>query len=177
MYHPKSEYAKVALNTIISKVKTGSVDKILNENIPEELSRPQACFVSIHKLDGSLRGCIGTIEPVEKNLYSEIVRNAIAACTRDSRFSPLKEDELEEITVSVDVLTLPEKIQSVEELNPKIFGVIVSDGGFRKAVLLPGLKGIDTTEEQLKIVKKKAGIYQVDDNSLEIKKFSSTRYH
>lgn len=177
MYQPETIFTKVALNTIISKVKTNSVDKLLNEIPPEELSDPSACFVSLHLKDGSLRGCIGTIEPVEKTLYKEIIRNAVAACSRDSRFSPVLQDELENLTVSVDVLSIPEKIQTIEDLDPEIYGVIVSDGEFRKAVLLPGLKGIDTVEEQLKIVKRKAGIFQDDNNKLIIKRFSSTRYH
>lgn len=177
MYQTKSIYTKLALNTIISKVKNNTVDKILSESIPDDLVEPAACFVSIHKTDKSLRGCIGTIIPVEECLYKEIIRNAVAACTRDSRFLPLEEDELEEIEVSVDVLTKPETIESIDDLDPQIYGVIVSDGGFRKAVLLPGLKGIESVEEQLRIVKKKAGIYDMKNHEIEIKRFSSRRYH
>jgi len=177
MYQPETIFTKVALNAIISKVKTNSVDKLLNEIPPEELSNPSACFVSLHLTDGSLRGCIGTIEPVEKSLYKEIIRNAVSACSRDTRFTPVLNEELENLTISVDVLSVPEKIQTIEYLDPALYGVIVSDGGFRNAVLLPGLKGIDTVEEQLKIVKRKAGIYQTDNKDLIIKRFSSTRYH
>jgi uncharacterized protein len=177
MYKPETIFTKVALNTIISKVKTDSVDNLLKETEPKQLEKPAACFVSIHMIDGSLRGCIGTIEPTESSLYKEIIRNAVAACTRDSRFSPVKKEELEEIIISVDVLTIPEEIENIKELDPSIYGVIVSDRGFRKAVLLPGLKGIDSVEEQLKIVKRKAGIYEKDFSELTIKRFSSTRYH
>ena len=177
MYQPESIYAKLAYRSVISKVKTGSAKNILKESIPKELSEQKACFVSIHIQDGGLRGCIGTIHPAEPTLYEEIVRNAVSACTRDSRFAPVKEDELENITISVDVLSVPEKINSINDLDPLVYGVIVSDGGFRKAVLLPGLHGIDTIEEQLKIVKRKAGIYGFDNNELEIKRFTSTRYH
>ena len=110
-------------------------------------------------------------------MYEEIVRNAVAACTRDSRFSPVEEKELENIEISVDVLSIPEKIKSLNDLDPSIYGVIVSDGCYRKAVLLPGLNGINTVEEQLKIVKRKAGIENFDNTELEIKRFTSIRYH
>lgn len=176
MYQPKSIFAKVAINAIISKIKTGSVKNFLAEEKPSQLKGQSACFVSIHLKSGELRGCIGTIDPAEPTLYEEIIRNAVAACTCDSRFSPVQEDELESITVSVDVLSKP-KISSVDELDPSIYGVIVSDDGFRRAVLLPGLKGIETVEEQLRIVKRKAGIYDTDNSALKIKTFTSTRYH
>ena len=106
MYQPKTIYAKLALETIIEYVTYNTIKEL--DEIPKELTAKQACFVSIHNADDdSLRGCIGTIEPATKNLVNEIIRNAISAATKDSRFHPLTETELENITVSVDVLSIP----------------------------------------------------------------------
>ncbi|MFR8972723.1 AMMECR1 domain-containing protein [Romboutsia timonensis] len=66
------------------------------------------------------------------------------------------EDELVDIDISVDVLTNPIKAIK-EELNPKIYGVIVSKGQNR-GLLLPDIEGVDTVEEQLNI-RKNTSIY------------------
>ncbi|MCD4744844.1 MAG: AmmeMemoRadiSam system protein A [Bacteroidales bacterium] len=178
MYKPKSVYVKIAMEAIISYLKHGNTRKLGQKEIPKELSDyKQGCFVSLHNLDGSLRGCIGTIEPHEKNLYKEIIHNAISSATKDSRFEPLTEDELDNIEVSVDVLSEPERIENIEELDPEKFGIIVSDGRYRRAILLPKIKTIDTVEKQLDIVKHKAGLENTDNEFLKIYKFTSVRYY
>ena len=177
MYDPKTIYTKVALVTIQKYLDTGNSENLINE-IPEDiLSNRRGCFVSLHKTDGSLRGCIGTIEPQEENLYEEIIRNAISAATRDSRFSPLSEDELEDIEISVDVLTEPEQIFDLDELDPEIFGIIVKDDSHHRAILLPSIPTIDTIEKQIEIVKRKAGLSKIKNKNLKFYRFTSNRYH
>lgn len=177
MYQPKTIYAKVAFETIINFLK-GITLELPKDDIPETLSETRrGCFVSLHKTDGSLRGCIGTIEPVEENLFKEITRNAIAAAFRDSRFSPLTLEEMDEVEISVDVLTVPEEINDLDDLDPQIYGVIVSDGASKRAVLLPSIPSIDTVEKQINIVKKKAGLNKVKNHQLKFYRFTSNRYH
>jgi len=53
-------------------------------------------FVSIHKKNGDLRGCIGTFEPQEKNIAAEVINNAVSAATHDPRFHPITPEELED---------------------------------------------------------------------------------
>lgn len=135
----------------------------LTEDLPAEMLKDRAgVFVSLHK-DGKLRGCIGTIQPVRKNIAEEIVENGISASTRDPRFSPVRPDELEALEISVDVLGEPEKIRSKEELDVKRYGVIVTKG-FRKGLLLPNLDGVDTVDEQLSIALRKAGLSEREKN-------------
>lgn len=177
MYTPKSIYTQVAYDTIIQLLESGKTE-LLENNIPKELSETRnGCFVSLHKTDGSLRGCIGTIEPVEENLYFEISRNAISASIRDTRFSPLTLDEMDEVEISVDVLTVPEEIFDLDDLDPQIFGVIVTDGAYKRAVLLPSIPDIDTVEKQIGIVKRKAGLEKVKNKKLKFFRFTSSRYH
>jgi hypothetical protein len=167
--HP---YVKWAIECIENYVKYGRKIEI-KEDLPEELyTRKAACFVSLHTIYGDLRGCIGTIEPIYENLATEIRENAIAAATRDYRFEPVSADELNDIEVSVDVLSEPEYVESIEELDPNIYGVIVVSG-FKKGVLLPALDGVNTVEEQLRIAKLKAGIYS---EPYEIYRFTVERY-
>ena len=60
------------------------------DSLPAEMQRRAAAFVSIHLKDGKLRGCIGTVQPTEENIAGEVIRNAIAAATRDPRFTPVQ---------------------------------------------------------------------------------------
>ena len=155
MYQPKTIYTEIALATICDnfKGKKHELPSLLSVS-DELLNTRRGCFVSLHKKDGSLRGCIGTIEPFENNLAEEISRNAISAAFHDSRFSPVTEDEMDDIELSVDVLTVPELIHDLDDLDPQIFGVIVTDGNYNRAVLLPSIPTIDTIEKQIDIVKK-----------------------
>lgn len=165
-------FVELAKKAIEEYVKNGNVLECPKE-IPPEMQKRAGVFVSLKK-HGELRGCIGTFLPCEENIYKEIVRNAIAAATEDPRFYPVQEDELNDITYSVDVLSEPEKVKDISELDPKRYGIIVAKG-HRKGLLLPDLDGVDTVEEQLTITKMKAGI-DPSDKEVEIFKFTVERY-
>ena len=122
------------------------------------LGIPAPCFVSLKTLDGELRGCIGTIEPVRDTLAQEIVANAISAATNDPRFEPVSVEELSNLRYSVDVLFPPEKTL-MSELDPSVFGVIVEDQtGARRGLLLPDIPGVTDASQQVEIASRKAGI-------------------
>jgi AmmeMemoRadiSam system protein A/AmmeMemoRadiSam system protein B len=124
------------------------------------LAARAGCFVSIKTYDGDLRGCIGTVEPVKDTLAEELVTNAVSAATRDPRFPPVRKDELPGLKYSVDVLSTPEPT-TFDDLDPKIYGVIVEDeNGARRGLLLPNLEGIDNASRQVDIASRKAGIAQ-----------------
>ncbi len=177
MYKPKSPYASLAIDAIMAIVNNQDIEVIKSRKIPEEFDKHLACFVSIHLKDGSLRGCIGTIEPREENLHYEIISNAIAASTRDSRFLPISKSELENLEVSVDILSKPFLIEDTKQLNPTKFGIIVTDDAFAKGVLLPDIDGVETIEKQISIAKRKAGLSDYKLDKLKIYAFTSTRYH
>jgi hypothetical protein len=113
-------------------------------------------FVSLHK-HGQLRGCIGTFVPTKDNVAEEIIANAISSATRDPRFPPVTASELDDLEYSVDILTEPEPVTDISQLDPKEYGIIV-DSGWRKGLLLPDLEGVDSVEEQIAICRLKAGI-------------------
>jgi len=85
--------------------------------------------------------------------------------TEDPRFMPVEEHELTELTYSVDVLSVPEKA-SIESLDEKIYGVIVTSG-FKRGLLLPALEGVDTVQKQISIALAKAGIREDEEYSIE----------
>ncbi len=114
---------------------------------------------------------------MEESLYKEIVRNTIASASRDSRFSPVEMVELDDIEISVDVLSEPELVNSKEELDSEKYGLIISSGKYSRGILLPGLEGIDSVEQQINIVKKKAGLENSANNTLDFYRFTSNRYY
>ena len=121
-----------------------------------------------------MRGCIGTIEPVRESLAEELIANAINAATRDPRFPPVTKDELPNLRYSVDVLHAPEPAR-FEELDPKIFGVIVEDESeTRRGLLLPDLEGVETVEQQIEIAARKAEIAPGD--TLKFSRFRVERF-
>ncbi len=167
----ESPYATLAREAVEEYVRHRKVLS-LPDPLPAGMERAAGVFCSIHK-GGQLRGCIGTTQPTHANVAQEIIGNAISAATRDPRFEPIEPDELDDLVISVDVLSEPERISGPEELDPRKYGVIVQRGG-RVGLLLPDLDGIDTVEEQVRIARRKAGIGEGEP--VELARFEVTRY-
>ncbi|NLY76747.1 MAG: AmmeMemoRadiSam system protein A [Tissierellia bacterium] len=168
----ENPYVALARKSLEHYVRYGKKLEIPKDLGEEFLNNRAGVFVSIEK-KGMLRGCIGTIKPVRSNLAEEIIENAISAGTEDPRFRPVSKEELAELDYSVDVLQEPEPVSSIEELDPKRYGVIVSKG-FRRGLLLPNLDGVNTVEDQIRIALMKAGISEDEDYKLE--RFEVTRH-
>jgi AmmeMemoRadiSam system protein A len=149
--HPVVKLAKEAVESYIRK------GEILEpQDLTPEMRERAGAFVSLHE-HGQLRGCIGTFEPTKDNVAEEIVANAISSSTADPRFPPVTASELDDLEYSVDILTEPEPVGDMNQLDPKEYGVIV-ESGWRRGLLLPDLEGVDSVEEQIAICRAKAGI-------------------
>ena len=129
--HPIVELARKSIETYIRE------GKILTppDSPAPELSGKAGVFVCL-KRRGELRGCIGTFMPVCESIARETIANAIAAATKDPRFPPVREEELSELSCSVDVLTCPEKVSRMQRNMVLLFRADI-DGGF----FFPILKG------------------------------------
>lgn len=161
----ESEYVKLAKTSLEHYVNKGKIIDI-PESLSEKLLKERyGAFVTI-KMNNMLRGCIGTIGPTRDCLAEEIITNAISAGTEDPRFEPITSEELPYLEYSVDILYPPESIESIEELDVKKYGVIVSKG-FRRGLLLPNLEGVNTPQEQVSIALSKAGIMRHEDYKME----------
>ncbi len=165
-------WIKLARDTINSYIRKGMMMP-LPDDLPEEMYSTRAgAFVSLHE-NGELRGCIGTTAPTQKNVAREIQMNAVSACSRDPRFYPVREDELDKLEISVDVLKEPESC-TLADLDPKKYGVIVSKNG-KRGLLLPNLDGIDTVEQQVAIARQKAGL-RADEPGCTYERFEVIRH-
>ena len=68
----------------------------------------------------------------------DLATPAISAATRDYRFHPVTADELESLDVKVDVLSDPEPVQSLDELDPRQYGLIVQSKSDPRRRKIPG---------------------------------------
>lgn len=168
--HPIVKLAKDAVELYIRERK---VLDITDADMTPEMRGRAGVFICL-KIRGMLRGCIGTFEPTESNIAREIVRNAISAATCDPRFPCVRPEELPNIDYTVDILTPPERVLDVKELDPKRYGVIVQSGS-RRGLLLPDIEGVDTVEQQISIAMQKAGIQS--GSEIVLYRFEVKRYH
>ncbi|MEA3378668.1 MAG: AmmeMemoRadiSam system protein A [Nanoarchaeota archaeon] len=112
------------------------------KNTTKELEETKASFVTLEE-DGKLRGCIGNIIATG-SLYASVIDNTINAASRDPRFEPVRENELDKIKIKISILTEPKelKFEDSDELLEKIekgrHGVILSDG-IHSATFLPSV--------------------------------------
>jgi hypothetical protein len=178
VFDDKSEHGEEEIHPI-AKLAKDTVESYIREHrisspreLTPEMKERAGVFVSIHK-HGDLRGCIGTFEATKSNVAEEIMANAISSSTRDPRFPPISESELGDLEYSVDVLTEPEPVKDVSQLDPEKYGVIV-ESGFRKGLLLPDLEGVDSVEEQINICRLKAGI--AADEPVSLYRFQVRRF-
>ena len=168
----KDPYIKLARETINNYIHNNTLIDIPDYVSLDMVNNKAGVFVSIHK-EGKLRGCIGTISSTQDNIASEIIHNAISAATRDYRFDPIVEEELDELDINVDVLSESEPITSKEELDVKRYGVIVYTEN-KRGLLLPNIDGVDTIDEQIQIALDKAGISK--DEEFKMKRFEVIRH-
>jgi len=162
----------LARRAVEEYIVSGREAEIVEKELPEILKREAGVFVTLKK-DGKLRGCMGTFKPVQKNAAYEIISNAMTAAENDPRFPEVEKEELNEISISVDILSEPESVRDKSELDPKKYGILVK-GGHQTGLLLPDLEGIETAEKQLNIAKRKAGLRE--DADVEIYRFTVSRF-
>lgn len=168
-------HIKLARKAIEGYLNNGKVVGTPNDLPPEFFEKKQGVFVSLHE-NGELRGCVGTYFPVHKNLAEEIIRNAIAASTQDPRFEPVSPREINGLEIEVSVLDEPKIVKSIEELDPKKYGVIAKCADGRCGLLLPDLEGVSTAHRQFSLACEKGGICRGRDNDIEMYRFTVTKH-
>jgi len=125
-------------------------------SLPAPYRRSRGVFVTLRTLGGELRGCIGHLQPMYRDLAHELACCAVAAATRDSRFAPVVREELPGLRLEISLLSSPEPATEAQ-LDPERYGVIVAGQG-RRGVLLPQVDGVDSASQQVAIATRKAGL-------------------
>jgi AmmeMemoRadiSam system protein B/AmmeMemoRadiSam system protein A len=155
----KSTLLKLARDTIQEYVQTRKTldPRKGRYEITPKLRENRGAFVTLKK-EGTLRGCIGYIQPIEP-LFETVQQNAINAAARDSRFSAVKPKELSSIEIEISALTVPEPVSSYRKIVLGKHGIILKQGS-RQAVFLPQVapeQGWDLAET-LRHLSLKAGL-------------------
>ncbi len=122
----KSDLLGIARLSMETYVEKGKTPKLKTEAFSENLKSPCGAFITLTK-DGELRGCIGNFEPKDA-LYSVVQQMAVAAASRDHRFSKVKKEEFEDIELEISVLTPMKKISSVDEIELGKHGIYIING-------------------------------------------------
>jgi len=130
----------IARDAIERSVRKQGLAEFSFSELTPSLKADGASFVTLTK-DGSLRGCIGTLEAYQP-LAKDVQEHAVAAALQDPRFPPVHPQECPLIEIEVSVLTpkvsleYEEPQDLIEKIRPGIDGVVIQDG-FRKATFLP----------------------------------------
>jgi len=123
---------KIARSTIVSYVTSAVIPVV--ETASRGLNLESGCFVTI-KQHGQLRGCIGNFVS-ERPLYRLVQEMAVSAATRDPRFYPMKEQDLDAFELEISVLSPLQRIASADEIRVGTHGIYLVKRGAH-GVLLP----------------------------------------
>ncbi len=128
----------------------------------EWLRQPGASFVTL-RLDGELRGCIGTVQP-HRPLGLDVAHNARAAAFRDTRFEPLAPQDLPRLAIEVSVLSPREPLpaasesEALERIRPQVDGVYLEFGGLSATFLPQVWESLPDPADFLGELRRKAGL-------------------
>ncbi len=154
---------RLARWTIKSRFTPGEATKPQIADLQDPaFQKKQGTFVTL-KINGQLRGCIGSLSAHE-TILEGIKRNALNAAFNDFRFRPLQEEELNQINIEISLLSEPQPLEYtdaddiVAKLRPGVDGVILKIAG-QSATFLPQVwEQLPTTEEFLGHLCAKAGL-------------------
>ncbi len=149
--------------------------------LPAEVSEPKfggcpgdnGVFVTLHGVDGRLRGCIGTLASRTGDLAVETWRMAREAALHDPRFRAVRVAELAGLRLEVTVLEPMEDVESATALDPARWGVVVRASDGRRGLLLPAIPEVTSVEQQLSIARAKGGIGP--DEPVRLQRFAARR--
>ena len=160
----KREILRIARATLSEVLKSGRIPP--GKPHRRSLLAPAPTFVSLHK-GADLRGCVG-IQNEDTPLYRAVQEMAVAAASRDPRFSPLSIEELESISIEVSILGERLRVRETGEIEIGVHGLSVLCRGVRGLLLPQVASGTGwTAEEFLAHLCRKAGLGDGDWRSTD----------
>lgn len=169
----RKKLLEIARSSIQAYLKTGK--KLEVSETDPALLKENGAFVTLHE-HGELKGCIGNLTGSQP-LYLTIRDMAVESATGDFRFSAVTLAGLKNIEIEISVLSLLERVSSIDEIKMGTHGVLVKKG-FNSGVFLPQVAAETgwTKEEFLSnLCSHKAGLPALawQDKNTEIYKFSA----
>ena len=168
----------IAYEAIGFGLKYGKTLKVDAQQYSASLQNLGAAFTTL-KCDGNLRGCAGSLE-ANLPLISAVSHSAYTSAFHDSRFPPLQSSELDQLDVSVSVLSQLEELSFIneedliEQIRPGVDGLVLKYNG-RKGTLLPSVwDSIPDKHQFLSIVKQKAGFAEdFWENDVQVSRYTT----
>lgn len=117
---------KLARKTLETYFENGTKLELSEVGISDKLKVNTGVFVTLNK-DSHLRGCIGNFTASEP-LYKNIPEITISSAMSDTRFEPLKPEELPDIDIEISVLSPLKKIENIDEIQLGRHGIYITDG-------------------------------------------------
>jgi AmmeMemoRadiSam system protein A len=129
----KKQLLELARSSVVRHVKGDRLPDAATE-VPI-LRADRATFITINGPVGHLRGCIGTIEP-QASLRASVINNAVSAASHDSRFAPVRPEELPGLRFEVTILSPLSPVKDVKDIVIGRHGLFLERDG-RSSVFLP----------------------------------------
>ncbi|MBT4540382.1 AmmeMemoRadiSam system protein A [Candidatus Woesearchaeota archaeon] len=157
------QLARKAIEHYLDSGSVLTIEDIENQSkLPESLTEEKGSFVTL-TVHSALRGCIGHLLPVQA-LYKDVIDNALHAAFEDPRFPAMVKKELEDVTIEISVLDVPQKLDYKDEndllnqLSKTKPGVIIKKG-VQQATYLPQVwDDLPDVQEFLSSLCMKAGL-------------------
>jgi AmmeMemoRadiSam system protein B/AmmeMemoRadiSam system protein A len=158
------EVARTAIRQGVGRQGAGAGEqpKLHLRNVPRPLMSARASFVTV-KLDGALRGCVGSLN-AHQALAVDVAASAYKAAFSDPRFPPVSAAEAARIEVGVSILShlrpiaFSSEAALIDALNPDIDGVVLTLGDKRGLFLPQVWESVRAPDEFLRHLKIKAGL-------------------
>jgi len=162
--HDGEQLLQLAKESVRYGLQHGKPAPVGRDQYDTLLNQKRASFVTL-KHSGELRGCIGSLQ-ASRPLVEDVSHNAFAAAFRDPRFSPLREDEYDDLEFHVSILGIPEPMtftseeDLIKQLRVGVDGLILEDKG-HKGTFLPSVwENLPEARQFWKHLKTKAGLPQ-----------------
>jgi len=152
----------MASHSIQNGLKGGVEPEIILNNFSSNLRAKRASFVTL-RIDGNLRGCIGTLTP-KQPLARDVIKNAFAAAFRDTRFQPLNQTEFSKLNYHISVLNPSKKLllsdenELLEKIVPFQDGIIIKEKTCQATFLPSVWKSVSDPQQFIEQLKLKAGL-------------------
>jgi AmmeMemoRadiSam system protein A len=128
----KDQLKRLARDSIRSRFDSTVIPGLkLNSDL---LKENRGAFVTLKK-NGQLRGCIGLVEGI-RPLYEAVIEMAQAAAFEDPRFSPVREEEVDQLEIEISVMTPLKRIRDLNLIEVGKHGLVIKFG-YNSGLLLP----------------------------------------
>lgn len=158
----RSVLLDMAWQSIRHGLAKGDPLKLEPDQLGSPLSEAGASFVTLH-IGEELRGCIGSLQ-AHRPLICDVTENAFSAAFRDPRFAPLKDTELNNLSLDISVLSQPERMvfgseqDLLRQIRPNVDGLILTDVNYRGTFLPSVWESLPDAKQFLQHLKRKAGL-------------------